>query len=61
MKSNFGTLEKYIDEIGVGTGLGLSISYGIVQRHGGRIEADSTLPQGSCFKIILPGRQSLAA
>lgn len=43
--------------VGVGTGLGLSISYGIVQRHGGSIEVESTPGQGTCFKIVLPIRQ----
>lgn len=37
-----------------GTGLGLSISYGIVERHGGKIEVDSKIGAGSTFKIKLP-------
>lgn len=40
--------------IGEGTGLGLSISYGIVREHHGRIEARSTVGQGSCFSVHLP-------
>jgi signal transduction histidine kinase len=39
---------------GQGTGLGLSVSYGIITEHGGYIEADSHLGQGSCFYIFLP-------
>ncbi|MBT0961036.1 ATP-binding protein [Denitromonas iodatirespirans] len=44
--------------VGQGTGLGLSVSYGIVNRHGGRIEVDSQLGVGTSFRICLPVRQS---
>ncbi|MBC7452742.1 MAG: PAS domain-containing protein [Massilia sp.] len=40
--------------IGDGTGLGLSLSYGIVSRHGGRLEVDSQLGVGTTFTVRLP-------
>jgi len=40
--------------IGKGTGLGLSLSYGIVQKHQGRIEVESEVGKGTCFRITLP-------
>ena len=43
--------------VGQGTGLGLSISYSIVQKHHGRIEAESVPGQGSCLRVWLPVRQ----
>ena len=39
---------------GKGTGLGLSIVYGVIQRHGGTISADSPPAGGTTFTIRLP-------
>jgi two-component system NtrC family sensor kinase len=37
-----------------GTGLGLSVVYGIIERHGGTLEADSQPGQGTILRIRLP-------
>jgi len=41
-------------EAGKGTGLGLSLSFGIIEQHGGQIEAESALGEGTTFIITLP-------
>jgi two-component system NtrC family sensor kinase len=41
-------------EVGRGTGLGLSVTYGIIEKHGGHIEAHSQKGQGTSFTITLP-------
>lgn len=44
------------DEVGFteGTGLGLTIAHRIIEEHGGRIEVESELGEGSCFRCFLP-------
>ncbi len=44
-------------EVGKGTGLGLSVSHGIVESHGGKIEADSQMGKGTTFVVSLPVTQ----
>ena len=37
-----------------GTGLGLSVVHGIVTGHGGHVELESRLGQGTLFRVVLP-------
>jgi two-component system, NtrC family, sensor kinase len=51
-------------QIGKGTGLGLAVSYGIIRDHGGHIDVESKLGEGTRFQITLPlagARQLFAA
>lgn len=41
-------------EVGKGTGLGLSISHGIIEKHGGSINVESTVGTGTTFFVRLP-------
>jgi signal transduction histidine kinase len=46
---------------GKGTGLGLSVSYGVVEAHGGRIEVESAVGQGTRFLVHLPLEPAVSA
>jgi two-component system, NtrC family, sensor kinase len=48
-------------DIGEGTGMGLAIAYGIVERHGGRLEVASTSDTGTCMRVFLPATLPRAA
>lgn len=43
--------------VGEGTGLGLSITYNTIKKHNGSITVDSTLGEGTTFKITIPIKQ----
>lgn len=40
--------------LGEGTGLGLSITHGLVEDLSGKIEVESEVNEGTCFRVILP-------
>jgi two-component system NtrC family sensor kinase len=42
--------------VGKGTGLGLSVSHGTIEMHGGQIEVESEVGEGTTFLILLPLR-----
>ena len=52
--SQFGLVDSVLNRQHDGTGLGLPIARQIVERHGGSIEMDSRLGEGTTFRIRLP-------
>ena len=49
----FEPFQRLTDE-GEGRGIGLYTVKQIIEAHGGKIEADSELGKGSCFRFDLP-------
>ena len=47
--------------VGVGTGLGMSITFGIIEKHGGKIQLHSEVGKGTEFVITLPKKLAIAA
>ena len=37
-----------------GNGLGLAITHGILEQHGGKLDVESQVGEGTCFSILLP-------
>ncbi|HMK43069.1 MAG TPA: PAS domain-containing protein [Dissulfurispiraceae bacterium] len=44
-------------EVGKGTGLGLSIAYDIIKKHGGHIDVESRVGEGTSFTITVPATE----
>ena len=44
--------------VGKGTGLGLSLCYGIIEAHGGKLEIQSRLGEGTEIRVVFPAKES---
>jgi signal transduction histidine kinase len=44
--------------VGKGTGLGLSLCYGIIEAHGGNLEIQSRLGEGTEVTVVFPAKES---
>ena len=47
-------------QVGQGSGLGLPTVYSIVAEAGGRIDVESSLGEGACFRVVLPAAEASA-
>ena len=46
--------DPFFSTKGDGTGLGLAIAARIIDKHGGNLEFDTQLGEGTTFRIVLP-------
>ncbi|HEY9721491.1 MAG TPA: ATP-binding protein, partial [Oscillatoriaceae cyanobacterium] len=59
--TKFFQVEKAHTRAHKGTGLGLAITKGLVEMHGGRVSAESTLGEGTSIRVCLPKDGNRAA
>ena len=52
--SSFYRVEMHREKKAEGSGLGLAIAMRIAELHGGTVEVESELGQGSVFRLVLP-------
>ncbi len=55
----FKQIENFRQRIHGGTGLGLALTKKLIELHGGKIEVESELGQGSIFTVCLPEKETL--